>query len=244
VNAQPQRRGLLVPAVAALAAFVVLIGLGTWQLQRKSWKEELIDSLTRRATAAPVPLPAKAQWATLSPAHDEFRHVTFHAEFIHTQEAFVYTVGSSLRPDVSGLGFWVFTPARMQDGGLVVVNRGFIPQDKLDSHTRQEGQVLEAVDIVGVLRWPEARGWFAPKDDPASDIWYTRNHLAIAVAKGWGEVAPFFVDQEAPPPPGGFPKVAPLAIQLRNEHLQYAITWFGLAAVLVFAFTFWARSYR
>jgi surfeit locus 1 family protein len=138
----------------------------------------------------------------------------------------------------------VFTPARLADDTRVVVNRGFLPQEKLDTHTRIEGQVLEPIDIVGALRWPEARGMFAPRDEPSRNVWYVRDHLAIAAAKNWGEVAPFYVEQEAPVPPGGAPRPGLLAIQLRNDHLHYALTWYGLAAALAVIFTIWARGRR
>jgi surfeit locus 1 family protein len=243
VSGRDQRGSLAVPCVVAAAAFATLIALGMWQIERKHGKEALIETLTQRVAAAPVALAAKEQWPRLSPENDEFRRVVFRAEFLQTQEAFVYTVGSALRPDISGIGYWIFTPARLPNGALVVVNRGFVPQDRLDTHTRGEGQILDAVEIVGALRWPEARGWFAPNADPTRNIWYVRDHLVIAAAKGWGEVAPFFIDQEAPVPPGGLPRVGPLAVQLRNDHLQYALTWFGLALVLVVAFTIWARNW-
>ena len=244
MSARGQQGSLVVPGVVAVAAFATLIALGTWQIERKSWKEALIETLTRRVAAAPVALPPKEQWARQKPENDEFRRVAFHAEFLQTQEAYVYTAGSALRPDISGPGYWIFTPARLANGGLVVVNRGFVPQDRLDTHTRGEGQILDAVDVVGALRWPEPRGWFAPNADPARNMWYVRDHLAIAAAKGWGEVAPFFIDQEAPSPPGGLPTVGPLTVHLRNDHLQYALTWYGLAVVLAAVFAIWARNWR
>ena len=127
---------------------------------------------------------------------------------------------------------------------VVIVNRGFVPQDRQDTHTRGEGQILNAVDIVGALRWPEPRGWFTPNDDPQRNVWFVRDHHAMATAMGWGEVAPFFVDQEAPLPPGGLPRPGALTVQLRNDHVQYALTWYGLAGVLAVVFTLWARSRR
>ena len=242
MNAGAPRRGLVVPAILAIAAFAVLIALGTWQVERKAWKEALIDTLTQRLAARPMALPPKEQWANLDQNGDEFRRVWFRVEFIHSQEALVYTAGSALRPDITGPGYWVFTPARLADGSVVVVNRGFVPADRIDTHTRGEGQILNPVEIVGALRWPELRSIFTPQDDPAGNVWYVRDHLAIAAAKHWGEVAPFFIDLEAPLPPGGLPRAGPLTVQLRNEHLQYAITWFGLAGVLAVVFLLWVRG--
>ena len=126
--------------------------------------------------------------------------------FDHSQEAFVYTAGSALRPDVTDPGYWVFTPAKLPDGGIVVVNRGFVPLNRQDPRTRSQGQVEGKIEIVGAMRWPEQRGAFTPNDDPQHNVWYLRDHRLIASAKGWGDVGPFFVDQEAPSPPGGLPR--------------------------------------
>ena len=94
------------------------------------------------------------------------------------------------------------------------------------------------------MRWPERRGWFVPADSPGQNVWFLRDHVAIAAAKGWGEVAPFFIELEAPQPPGGLPRASALKVNLRNEHLQYAITWYGLAVALTVMFLFWLRGRR
>jgi surfeit locus 1 family protein len=242
-NAQPRPlKALLVPAIAALAALAVLVGLGGWQLQRKAWKEGLIGQLEARVAATPAALPEPARWLQLDPDTDEFRRVAFTAEFVPGQEALVYTSGSSLRPDVSGQGYWVFAPARLADGTLIVVNRGFVPEGKQDPAARPQGQVTGAVELVGMLRWPEARGFFAPADTPGKNLFFVRDHRAIAAARGWNTTAPFFVDLESPVPPGGLPRPGKLEVRLRNDHLQYALTWFGLALVLVVMFGLWVRS--
>jgi surfeit locus 1 family protein len=241
--ATPWRRGLFIPTLFSLVAFLILVGLGTWQLERKAWKEALIDTLTRRLAAPPIVLPASAQWTQLDPAEYEFRRVTFRAEISSGQEALVYTLGSAFRPDVSGSGYWVLAPARVA-GGTVVVNRGFLPEGRRDLNTRPEGQTTGTIDLVGVLRWPEAAGLFSPAGDPVRNLWFVRDPVTIAQAKQWGPVAPFYVEQEAPVPFGGLPKPGPLQVSLPNNHLQYALTWFGLAAVLVAVFGFWLRSRR
>jgi surfeit locus 1 family protein len=143
--------GLLLPA---LLAFIVLIGLGTWQVERKTWKEALIASLTERLAAPPEALPAPATWPNLEPADDEYRRVKFTAQFDHAAEGLIYGAASAFRPDVSGPGYWVFTPARLTDGSLVMVNRGFVPEDRKDAKSRADGQVLQPVEITGALRWP------------------------------------------------------------------------------------------
>jgi surfeit locus 1 family protein len=165
--------------------------------------------------------------------------VKFSAAFVPGAEALVYTSGSALRSDVSGSGYWVFAPAQLATGGLVVVNRGFVPQGRQDPVTREAGTVSDRTDLVGVMRWPETRGALSPKDDPGHNLWFVRDPVAIAAAKGWGEVAPFYIELESPQPPGGLPRAGPLKANLRNEHLQYAITWYGLALVVAAMFLAW-----
>jgi surfeit locus 1 family protein len=239
-----RRRGLVVPGLFTAAGLALLIGLGTWQVERKAWKEALIDAITRRIAAAPAALPPTERWAGLDPAAHEFARVAFRAELLNDQEALVYASGTALRPDVSGPGYWVFTPARLAAGAVVVVNRGFVPEGKSDAASRAGGRLSGPVDIVGALRWPEQRGWFTPDGEPARNLWFARDHLAIAAAKGWGNVAPFYVEQEAPPAPGGLPRVGKLVVALPNNHLQYALTWYGLALVLVGVFAAFVLGQR
>ena len=163
--AEPRRRGIVAPIVFTLAAVAVLAALGTWQLERKAWKEGLIAKLESKLSAAPVALPPRERWSQLSAGQDEFRRVKFSTDLLD-QEALIYTSGSAIRPDVSGPGYWVLSPARLPDGGLVIVNRGFVPEGKQDPGTRREGQPQGVVEIVGAMRWPEARGLFTPNDAP------------------------------------------------------------------------------
>ena len=238
----PARRGrswvgMLIPA---LIAFVVLIGLGSWQIQRKAWKEGLIAALDAQLAAPPIALPAPAAWARLDRAKDEYRRVSFRAAFDNAEEALLYAAPSTFRPDVEGPGYWVLTPARVAEGSIVIVNRGFVPDGRQDAKTRQAGQIEGPVTIVGSMRWPGERHWFTPADEPANNLWFTADPPAIAAAKGLSGVAPFYVEQESPVPPGGLPKPGKLKVALPDNHLQYALTWYGLALVLVISFTTWA----
>ena len=129
-----------VPGVVALAALVVLLGLGTWQLERKAWKEALIATLDRRLNDAPIALPPPAEWA----GHDagQFRiHPRASARRVlrSDSDALVYTSGSAIRDDVKGAGYFVFSPARLPGGQQVVVNRGFVPRPRLSGGVRPAG---------------------------------------------------------------------------------------------------------
>jgi surfeit locus 1 family protein len=236
------RRRLLIPSLVALVALAVLLALGTWQIERKAWKEDLIATLAERLAGPATDLPARTAWGRLTAATDEFRRVAFRAQLLNDQDVLVYTTGSALRSDVSGPGYWVFAPARLADGSLVAINRGFVPEGRQETRRSAEAPVAGSVEIVGAMRWPEARGLFTPADDPARNLWFVRDHVAMAGAKGWGPVAPFFIDQEAPEPSGGLPRPGRIRPNLPNNHLQYALTWYGLALVLVVVFGVWARG--
>lgn len=240
-----RRGGLLEATVFTAAGVAILLGLGIWQLDRKVWKENLIATLNTRLAQAPDALPPREAWPGLAATGNEFRRVVFPAEFLPGQEALVYSAGSALRPDAKGPGYWVFAPARLAGGSIVLVNRGFVPPDRKDPSTRPQGAPAGSVDVVGVLRWPEQRGLFSAADDVANGIWFTRDPRSMAEARGWQDVAPFYVDQESPVPPGGWPKPGKLTVHLRNVHLQYAITWFGLALGLAGVYVTWlARHLR
>ena len=124
----------------------------------------------------------------------------FTAELLNDKEALVFTTGSSMRSGDSGPGYWVFTPARIV-GGTVMVNRGFVPDGRQDPATRQQGEVAGPVDIVGVMRWPERPGMFTPAAEPAKNLWFSRDSAAIAAAKGAGPVAPFTSSRRGRRPP-------------------------------------------
>ncbi|MBI3705446.1 MAG: SURF1 family protein [Rhizobiales bacterium] len=233
------RRGVLAPTLFALVGIAILCGLGLWQLERKAWKENLIATLNTRLARAPENLPPSANWSQLKPEGNEYTRVVFPAEFLAGQEALVYTPGSPLRPDVKGPGYWVFAPAQLSGGGIVLVDRGFVPLERKDPATRAGGAPRGIIEIVGVMRWPETRGLFTPADDAAGNVWYVRDTKAIAAAKKWATAAPFYIDQESPVPEGGWPKPGKLAIALPNNHWQYAITWFGLALALAGVYGVW-----
>lgn len=234
-----KRRGVIEPTVFAVAGIAILIGLGIWQLDRKTWKENLIATVTARINRAPEGLPPRASWPQLIQDRDEYARVTFPAEFLEGQEALVYTPGSPFRPDVAGPGYWLFAPAQLSGGSIVLINRGFVPIDRKDAATRAQGTPHGSVDIVGVLRWPEARGLFTPADEVKENIWFVRDPKAMAEAHKWASVAPFYIDQESPVPPGGIPLPGKLDVQLPDNHLQYAITWFGLALGLAGVYVVW-----
>jgi len=247
-GARMRRRGGAGFVVFTLAMIAVFVGLGSWQLQRRVEKHALIAALTERLAAAPEPLPPPAQWSGLKPAGDEFRRVRFSATYVPVPDAMVYSSGSAVREDISGPGTWAFLPARLPSGETVAINAGFVPNLMQDRSVEDRAVAPlvtgQPAELTGYLRFPEKAGLLTPAENLANRLWFTRDHLAMARALGWGEVAPFYLDLETPVPGSGIPKPGPLTVHLKDDHLQYAITWFGLAGAVLIAFGVWRRGQR
>jgi cytochrome oxidase assembly protein ShyY1 len=242
------RGGVAGFGVFTLVVVALFIGLGVWQLQRRVEKHALIAVLTERLAAAPSALPSRAQWSALDPARDEFRRVRFTAIYAPLPDVMVYSSGSAVREDISSPGTWAFLPARLPDGATVAINAGFV-QNTMQDRAQQDRAVArlitnEPVMLTGYIRFPEAAGALTPAENPAKRLWFTRDHLAMARALGWGEIAPFYIDLETPVPASGIPKPGALEVHLKDDHLQYAITWFTLAGAVVIAFAVWWRAQR
>lgn len=230
----PRNRRIRPAAIVVLLLTIMLTGfllaLGTWQVQRLFWKLDLIERVEARAHAAPVEAPAASEWPELAdPAEYEYRRVKLSGAFLNDKEIQVYTV-SDLGP-----GYWVMTPLARDDGSNVIVNRGFVPSDKRDPSSRREGEPTGQVEIVGLMRAPETGGLFLRTNDPANGRWYSRNIPQISQASGLSNVAPFYVDADATPNPGGLPVGGKTMLTFPNNHLSYAITWYILAAMVVAA---------
>ena len=246
--ASGSRRPVAGFAVFTLVMVALCLGLGIWQLQRRTEKHALIAALTERLAAPPAALPPPAQWGALKPENDEFRRVSFAATYDSRPDAMVYSSGSGVREDISGPGTWAFLPARLPSGETIVINAGFVANTMQDRAVEDRAVApLRAdapVTLTGYLRFPEAAGTLTPSQNTAQRLWFSRDHLAMARALGWGDVAPFYIDLETPVPANGIPKPGPLTVHLKDDHLQYAITWFGLAGAVVIAFAVWLRGQR
>ena len=233
-------------AIFTLVMIALFVGLGLWQLQRRAEKHTLIAALNERLAAAPRPLPLETEWSLLTPGQDEFRRVRFTATYQPAPDAMVYSSGSALREDISGPGTWAFLPARLPAGETVVINAGFV-QNTMQDRTEEDRVVARLITrepavLTGYIRFPEAPGMLTPAPNVTRRLWFARDHLAMARVLGWGSVAPFYIDLEAPVPASGVPKPGPLDVHLKDDHLQYAITWFGLAGAVAVAFGLWLRG--
>lgn len=239
---------LLAPAVATLVALAMLVGLGVWQLERLQWKTQLLATIQARTTATAEPLPPEQAWSSLRSDDYAYRHVTLTGTFDHAQETHVFRPLSheDARGPFSGVGDLVLTPLVLDTGAIVIVNRGFVPEDRVDPATRPEGQLAGPVTVTGLMREPESRNLFTPADDSKSGIWFTRDPAAIAAFRHLDRVAPFTIDADAQPVAGGLPQAGETVLAIPNNHLSYALTWFGLAIGLcgVFAAFAWRRLSR
>ena len=252
IGTKVRPRGVAGFGLFTLVMVALFVSLGVWQLQRRVEKHALIAALSERLAAAPGPLPSPSQWSALTPASDEFRRVSFAATYQFRPDAMVYSSGSGIREDISGPGTWAFQPAALPSGETVVVNAGFV-QNTMQDREQQDRAVArlitnEPMTLTGYIRFPEAAGLLTPPENPAKRLWFTRDHLAMARSLGWGEggtpVAPFYIDLERPVPASGIPKPGPLEVHLKDDHLQYAITWFSVAGAVVIAFGVWMRAQR
>lgn len=232
-NAPRSFRSVAVASVATTVGLIILISLGVWQLKRLAWKEALIATLHERLAAAPVPLPPPSRWSGLTAEDSEFRRVRLHVDFPELPRAALYAGAPALRADIKGPGYFIFAPARLPGGAIVVINVGWVSAEKKYEWSGA------GRDIIGYLRWPEQPGLFMPAHNESDDIWFVRDPQAMAGQLGWGKVAPFYIDMEAPVPASGQPRPGPLKVNLRNNHLGYALTWFGLAGTLACIFAFW-----
>lgn len=228
------RRSTTVLVVLVLAGALMALGfaaLGLWQVQRLSWKNELIARIDRQLRADPSPLPAPATWPAITRERDEYRRVRAQGRFDYDRETLVRGASEL------GTGYWVLTPLRSDAGPWVLVNRGFVPQELRDRVPRgpQNPDSASQASVVGLLRLTEPGGGLLQANEPAAGRWYSRDVAAIAAARGLqGPVAPFFLDAQVPPGAAAdaWPRAGLTVIRFSNNHWAYALTWFCLATIM------------
>lgn len=232
---RPLARALLV----AFCGLCVLLfaSLGIWQVQRLFWKLDLIERVEARFNGAPSAPPHPAAFAVSDPLLAEYRRVRLSGRFLHERETLVQAVTEL------GGGFWVLTPFEDDAGFTVLVNRGFVPPERRAPSSRAEGLGSDDTEIVGLIRLSEPDGGFLRENRPEAERWFSRDVAAIAAARGLENAAPYFVDAQTPVP-GGFPVAGLTVVRFTNNHLVYALTWFGLAGMSLAAGLFLLRGRR
>jgi surfeit locus 1 family protein len=218
------------PGLAAtlftLIAVTIMVGLGTWQVERLAWKNALIERIESGMRAAPAPLPARVE----NPADWDFRRVSVTGQFLHDHE-----LDLAARSMNGRIGYQIVTPLKRDDGTLVLVNRGWVPLEKRDPASRPEGLPAGTVTVEGVARVPAERGWMQPDNDPAANMWFWYDIPAMAAQAGasTGEALPVVIEAGDAANPGGFPIGGQTNVNIANNHLQYAFTWYSLAITLI-----------
>lgn len=225
------RKGFLWFTLFTLAALALLVGLGVWQLQRLAWKEGLIAAIAASAKGPPVTL-AEAVEAARAGKNPSYYRVRVTGTFDNGKERYLYALSGDGEP-----GWHVITPFNTDAGELVLIDRGFVPESLRDPSTRSAGQLEGEVEVTGLVRLPEAQGLFTPDNEPEANRWFWRDLNGMTFSMfpaATMEPVPFFLEAEKSDVPGGFPQGGQTRLELPNNHLQYAITWFLLAgAVLV-----------
>jgi surfeit locus 1 family protein len=214
-------RRLIRPLLVALPVLLVLLGLGTWQAQRLVWKTEILDRIAAAEAGPALPLPAAPQ---------PFTKVEAAGRFDHGREALV---GLEMRG--ATLGSRLVTPLLREGAPAILVDRGWVPLERRQAVDHPE----HPVRVTGWVRPAERAGIFAATDDTAGRRFYTFDPAAIGAALGLPQVAPFGLvalgeGRGLPEPDRRLPRPS-------NNHLGYAITWYGLAAALAGVFLVWAR---
>jgi surfeit locus 1 family protein len=229
----------ILTGTVVLFSLVILLTLGTWQVERLHWKEGLLADIAERRSADPAPLSEIEQRAA---AGDdiEYRRIALSGTFDHTRERHFFATFEGRT------GFYVYTPLTLADGRKIFVNRGFVPYEMKEPATRAAGEVSGEQAITGYARAKLSGkpSMLVPDNDLSKNIFYWKDLDAMAASTGLSDVIPFFVDVDASVSnPGGWPKGGVTQFELPNNHLQYAATWYGLAAALLaVVFAMWWRS--
>ncbi len=245
VTSAPRRPRLLWPALLSILGVAILCTLGSWQIARMTEKRVFIDRLAAQAAGAPAAMPASASWAALDPAALDLTRVSARGTFIDGFAGVRTTIAAGERGtrQLAGFGRWIFQGFRLHDGGVILVNRGFVPEGRIGEIRPASGPAT----VTGFLRAAEARGSFTPADLPANREFYTRDPAAIAASLGIGAAAPFYLEAERQgdglTPPAGV-DAKELIARIPDNHLSYALTWFGLALTLIGVFAAFAWQGR
>ena len=212
------------PTLFTIPALLVLIGLGSWQVERLRWKTELVETFDAQIAQEPVTAPATIEnidrW--------QYRRVRLVGVYQHDKE--ILMTGRTFEGNA---GFHVLTPLLLNDDRIIIVNRGWVPEKLRARKSRPETLIEGLVTVLGIVREDKRRGAFVPDNEPKNEVWLYVDTNQMAAHREIVPVAPYYVDAIRAPGPYVLPIGASTEIAVRNEHLQYAATWFLLAGTLL-----------
>ena len=233
-----------------LVALAILVGLGTWQWRRKAWKEDLVATISARLRAAPADNSAfktmacpPVEQAGLA-ASCEYMPVSLTGSFDHANERHVYAGIEKPAGGVGGQGYWIMTPLRLEPStDTIAVSRGFVPDTGMSETALAGMRPAGVITIAGLVRGAELRTTFINANDPAKNTWYLRSPAELFAGLTPKLTWPgFFVDLQSPVPPGGLPQPTAGRLDIPNRHLEYALTWWGLAVTLLAVYVAFAAD--
>jgi surfeit locus 1 family protein len=220
-------RPLLWPTLMSLPVFIFALGLGVWQMERREWKRDILDLIAVNQAATPMTLDELVKG---DPLRREYGRVTLSGTFLHDKE--FHLAARSMKNDV---GIQVVTPVRTDDGRILLFDRGWVPSTRKEPAKRAEGQVAGKVELTGIVRRAQVQRQFAPDNAPDKNVWF---HVDVPLMRQMAGGSPdpvldtFFLEADATRNPGGLPIGGQTRLDIPNDHLQYALTWFGIALAL------------
>jgi len=222
-----------------LALTALFVGLGVWQLNRLAWKEGLIAKVTERLTQPPYDLPQVDEWPSLDLETFAYHPVTATGSYLPDKTVLVFTSLAQAKGKYDGPGDWLMTPFAVDGGGIVFINRGFVPQAQAKAFSGSETVPKGHMSITGIAVAAEQAGAFTPGPDTASRTEWVRDPARLANTSGVsGPILGFTIDAPAGPA-GALPQGGETTVDFPNSHFGYALTWFGFALLTPCLLAFW-----
>ncbi len=232
-----QRSGLIFPSIFAIVALAILVSLGNWQMKRMSWKANLIELVNKRIDA---PARSFEEVLKLSQNLDDirFQPVTVRGVFDHNNERHYFL------PYKGKVGWHIITPLKTANGQIVLIDRGFVPDELKEASRRPKGLIEGEQVIEGLVRLSEKGNYFSPPNDVSANKWYVRNISELYASLGGDpkRELPFMIDQKRLKSSGEWPLPGVTKVEFSDKHFGYALTWYGLALTLIGVFIAFAYS--
>ena len=219
--------------IFALPSFLILIILGSWQVQRLSWKSDLISNYNNNFQQAPITVKELLK----DRKNNKFRRTVIYGEYDHANE--IQIIGKTYEGNA---GFHIITPFILENNEIIYINRGWVPKKYADKKTRKFSLLEDKVRVVGLVRLPQKKGYFVPENEPENGFWFTivpqeiNKHLNISAENE------FYIDELNIDEKLKLPMPANGNVQIPNNHLQYAVTWYSLALGLLIVYFAWHRQ--